>query len=105
LLLSLSVSLQNNSLNATLPWKKNSKRKTITDMRNDGDNTAYIRFEREENSLKYIAKVFNELPRQITKAQYNAIVKSLNNVVWANIDEDEASVISKIISSTLESAE
>ena len=72
-------------------------------MAEDNDNTAYIRFEREENSLKYIAKVFNEPPRQITKAQYNAIVKSLSNIEWANNDENEASVISKIISANLES--
>ncbi len=71
-------------------------------MADDNDNTAYIRFEREENSLKYIAKVFSEPPRQITKAQYNDIVKSLSKVEWTTNDEDEASVISKIISSNLE---
>ena len=74
-------------------------------MADDNTNTAYIRFERAENSLKYIAKVFNEPPRQITKAQYNAIVKSLSNVEWANTNEDEASIISKIISRNLESTE
>ena len=74
-------------------------------MSGDNDNTAYIRFEREENNLKYIAKIFNEPPRQITKAQYNAIVKSLSSVNWANIDEDEASLISRIISVQLESTE
>jgi hypothetical protein len=74
-------------------------------MANDNDNTAYIRFEREDNSLKYIAKVFNKPPRQITKAQYNDIVKSLSKVDWATNDEDEASVISKIISNNLESNE
>ena len=74
-------------------------------MSDDNDNTAYIRFEREENSLKYIAKVFNEEPRQITKAQYNSIVKALSNMDWARNDEDEASVISKIISDNLESTE
>ena len=74
-------------------------------MAEDKDNTAYIRFEREEKSLKYIAKVFNEQPREITKAQYNAIVKSLSAINWANIDEDEASVISRIISARLESTE
>lgn len=72
-------------------------------MAEDNSNTAYIRFEREENSMKYIAKVFNEPPRQITKAQYNAIVKALSGVEWANNHEDEASVISKIISINLES--
>lgn len=74
-------------------------------MADNNDNTAYIRFEREENSLRYIAKVFNEPPRQITKAQYNDIVKSLSKVEWATNAEDEASVISKIISSSLESTE
>ena len=74
-------------------------------MEDQNDNTAYIRFEREENSLKYIAKVFNEPPREITKAQYNDIVKSLSKVEWVTNDEDEASVISKIISSNLESNE
>ena len=66
------------------------------------DHIAYIRFEREEKSLKYIAKVFNEPPREITKAQYNAIVKALSNMDWERNDVDEASVISKIISSNLE---
>ena len=74
-------------------------------MTDDNDNTAYIRFEREENSLKYMAKVFNEPPRQITKAQYNAIVKALSNMDWARNDEDEASVISKIIGDNLETTE
>lgn len=69
------------------------------------DNTAYIRFEREENSLKYIAKVFNQPPREITKGQYFAIVRALGNVDWARNDEDEASVISKIIGGNLETAE
>ena len=74
-------------------------------MAEDNDNSAYIRFEREENSLKYIAKVFNEPPRQITKAQYNDIVKSLSKVDWATNDEDEATIISKIISINLETTE
>ena len=74
-------------------------------MADENDNTAYIRFEREEKSLRYIAKVFNEPPRQITKAQYNDIVKALSKVNWGTNDEDEASVISKIISSNLESNE
>ncbi len=46
-------------------------------MEEEKKNTAYIGIEREENTMKYIAKVFNEPPRQITKAQYNAIVKAL----------------------------
>lgn len=74
-------------------------------MAGNNDNTAYIRFEREEKSLKYIAKIFNEPPREITKAQYNAIVKSLSKAEWANNDEDEASIINRIISTNLETTE
>ena len=71
-----------------------------TDMA-DNDKTAYIRSEREENSVKYIAKVFNQPPAQITKAQYNQIVKALREQDWRNNDEDEQSVISRIISRSL----
>jgi hypothetical protein len=71
-------------------------------MTDDKNKTAYIGIEREENSLKYIAKVFNEAPREITKAQYNAIVKSLREQDWSNNIEDEASIISNIINSHLE---
>ena len=71
-------------------------------MADDTKNTAYIRTEREENSVKYIAKVFNEPPREITKAQYNAIVKSLRETDWTNNVEDETSVINTIISNHLE---
>lgn len=71
-------------------------------MGNDTSKTAYIGIEREDKSLKYIAKVFDQPPCQITKAQYNAIVKSLRDQNWANTDEDEASIISRIISSNLE---
>lgn len=74
-------------------------------MANENDNTAYIKFEREDNTLKYIAKVFNKPPREITKMQYNAIVKSLSKVQWATSDDDEASVISEIISNNLEASE
>jgi len=63
---------------------------------------AYIGMERDENSLKYIAKVINEPPCQITKAQYNAIVKALKAQDWANSVEDEETIISKIISSNLQ---
>ena len=63
---------------------------------------AYIGIEREENSLKYIAKVLNEPPCQITKAQYNAIVKALRAQDWANSVEDEETIISQIISSSLQ---
>lgn len=74
-------------------------------MGDDNDNSAYIGFEREEKNFKYIAKVFNEPPRQITKAQYNAIVKALREEDWANNDEEEVSIINKIISDILESTE
>ena len=70
-------------------------------MANDKDKTAYIRTEREENSVKYIAKVFNQPPCQITKSQYNAIVKALREQDWRNNEEDEQSVISRIISRSL----
>ncbi len=71
-------------------------------MAKDTSKTAYIGIEREDNSLKYIAKVFDRPPCQITKVQYNAIVKSLREQDWANADKDEASMISEIISSNLE---
>lgn len=74
-------------------------------MSNESGKKAYIGIERDENSLKYIAKVFNEPPCQISKAQYNAIVKSLREQDWANSKEDEATVISKIISNTLNTTE
>ncbi len=74
-------------------------------MEEEKKNTAFIGTEREENTLKYIAKVFNEPPRQINKAQYNAIVKSLQEVDWTINEEDESSVISKIISDNLEVTE
>ncbi len=74
-------------------------------MANESKNTAYIGMEREENTLKYITKVFNKPPRQINKAQYNAIVKSLREVDWTINEEDESSVISKIISDNLETTQ
>ena len=74
-------------------------------MADDSDKTAYIRTEREEKSLKYIAKVFNQPPCQITKAQYNAIVKALREQDWRNSVEDEEIVISRIISSNLQTTE
>jgi len=70
-------------------------------MADNSNKKAYIGIEREENSLKYIAKVFDKPPCQITKAQYNAIVKALREQDWRNNEEDEASVISKIISRSL----
>ncbi len=74
-------------------------------MADNNRKKAYIGMEREENSVKYMAKVFDEPPRQITKAQYNAIVKALKSQDWANNVEDEESVISKIISSNLQTAD
>ena len=74
-------------------------------MADDNNKKAYIGMEREENSVKYIAKVLGEPPCQITKAQYNAIVKALRAQDWANSVEDEVSVISKVISSNLQPAE
>lgn len=70
-------------------------------MADDSKKKAYIGIEREDNNVKYIAKVLNEAPRQISKAQYNAIVKALRDQDWANSTEDEASVISQIISRNL----
>jgi len=63
---------------------------------------AYIGIEREENSVKYIAKVQDAQPCQITKAQYNAIVKALRAQDWANSVEDEETIISQIINSNLQ---
>jgi len=74
-------------------------------MAEDTDKTAFIRSEREENSVKYIAKVFNQPPCQITKSQYNAIVKALREQDWRNNNEDEQSIISKIITRSLEPPE
>jgi hypothetical protein len=63
----------------------------------DHDKTAYIGIERAEKSVKYMAKVFNELPREITKQQYNAIVKALGAQDWHNTNEDESSIINRVI--------
>ena len=71
-------------------------------MAKDNSKTAYIGIEREENSLKYIAKVFGKPPVEINKAQYNAIVKALGAQDWAMTLEDEQVIISRIISSNLE---
>ncbi|HLM01702.1 MAG TPA: hypothetical protein VK400_11660 [Pyrinomonadaceae bacterium] len=71
-------------------------------MADDKDKTAYIGIERGEKSLKYIAKVFDEPPREITKQQYNAIVKALSAQDWKSGEAaDESSLISKIISSQI----
>ena len=71
-------------------------------MAEDTDKTAFIRSEREENTVKYIAKVFNQPPCQISKSQYNAIVKALREQDWRSNEEDEQSVISRIIARSLE---
>jgi len=71
-------------------------------MANKSKKKTYIGMEREENSVKYIAKVIGEPPCQITKAQYNAIVKALKAQDWATNVEDEETVISKIINSNLQ---
>ena len=70
-------------------------------MADNNRKKTYIGMEREENSVKYIAKVLGEPPCQITKAQYNAIVKALKAQDWANSVENEETIISKIISSNL----
>jgi hypothetical protein len=71
-------------------------------MADDKNKTAYIGIERGEKSLKYIAKVFNESPREITRQQYNAIVKALSAQDWKNnTAQDESSIISAIISNQL----
>jgi hypothetical protein len=74
-------------------------------MNEDNDKTAYIRAERQEKSYKYIAKVFDEPPREINKTQYNAIVKLLRGVNWGQNIEDEQSVINQIIESQLKPAD
>ncbi len=76
-----------------------------SDMADKNQKKAYIGMEREENSLKYIAKVIDEPPCQITKAQYNAIVKALRAQDWANSVEDEETIISGIISRSLQPSE
>ena len=74
-------------------------------MAENNKKKTYIGMERDENSLKYIAKVINEPPCQITKAQYNAIVKALKAQDWANSVEDEETIISGIISRSLQPSE
>ena len=74
-------------------------------MAHNNRKKVYIGMEREENSVKYIAKVIDEPPRAITKAQYNAIVKALRAQDWANTVEDEETVINGIISRNLQTPE
>ena len=71
----------------------------------DNNRKAYLATERGEKSVKYIAKVFGEPPCEITRQQYNAIVKALSAQDWRHIEEDEESVINKIICKQLKPAE
>lgn len=73
------------------------------DMAEDKNRTAYIGIERTEKSVKYIAKVFDEKPREITRQQYNAIVKALGAQDWRNNEMDESSVINSVIIAQLNS--
>ncbi len=70
-------------------------------MSEDKNRTAYIGIERAEKTVKYIAKVFNESPCEITKQQYNAIVKALSAQDWKNAEEDELSIINRVINAQL----
>ena len=70
-------------------------------MAEDKNRTAYIGIERGEKSVKYIAKVFNESPREITRQQYNSIVKALGAHDWNNNDEDESIIINSVITAQL----
>jgi hypothetical protein len=74
-------------------------------MAEDKNRTAYIGIERAEKSVIYIAKVFNEPPCEISKQQYNAIVKALGVQDWKNSEEDESSIINAIINSQLKLTE
>ncbi len=70
-------------------------------MADNKNKKTYISMERGKDSLKYIAKLFDEPPREITKQQYNAIVKALGEQDWRNNVEDESVVINAIINSVL----
>ena len=61
--------------------------------------------ERGEKSVKYIAKTFGKSPFEITRQQYNAIVKTLGAQDWRNTVEDELSVINNIICNQIKPAE
>lgn len=74
-------------------------------MAEDKNRKAYIGIERVEKSVKYMAKVFDEPPREITKQQYNAIVKALSSQDWKNTEEAESSIINRVINSQLKSTE
>jgi hypothetical protein len=74
-------------------------------MADDKNRKAYIGMERGEKSLKYIAKVFGKPPREITRQQYNAIVKALGEQDWRNSTEDESSAVNTIICNQLKPPE
>lgn len=69
------------------------------------DKKAYITMQRAEKSVKYIAKTFDEPPVEITRQQYNAIVKALSAQDWRHTEEDETTVINNIICKQLKPAE
>jgi hypothetical protein len=69
------------------------------------DKKAYIGMERGEKSVKYIAKTFGEPPFEITRQQYNAIVKALSAQDWRNTVEDESTIINTIICNQIKTAE
>lgn len=71
----------------------------------DNDRKAYLGMERGEKSVKYIAKVFGKPPCEITRQQYNAIVKALSAQDWRHTEEDETTVINNIICKQLKPAE
>lgn len=71
----------------------------------DENKKAYITMERGEKSVKYIAKTFGEPPCEITRQQYNAIVKALGAQDWRHTEEDETTVINNIICKQLKPPE
>lgn len=81
------------------------KRGEFKKMARDTSKTAFIKTERGEDSLKYLAKLIDQEPRQITKAQYNQIVKALREQDWRMNEEDENIVINRIITRSLETPE
>jgi hypothetical protein len=74
-------------------------------MADDKDRKAYIGMERGEKSVKYLAKTFGKPPFEITRQQYNAIVKTLGAQDWRNTVEDELTIINNIICNQLKPAE
>ena len=74
-------------------------------MAEEKDKKAYIGMERGEKSVKYIAKVFGEPPFEITRQQYNAIVKALGAQDWRNATEDESTIVNTIITNQIKAGE